>query len=1060
MNSSKAGVTCRVAQLAVRTLLAATLAIVSSCSSRDARPLPPLPPLPPLTAEDFRATDDMYKARPGKGENHCVIGVTGIKTMLSTKNGVVVEYTESGSPADGKLNKGDVIRGVNGVALEGLNYYVVLGTMLTRAEATDGRIVFDVQPAGGAKATTVEVTIPVLGRYSDTWPVDCAKSKKIIEQAAAYYHDHFMEVSGDGQTLQRAQGALFLLSTGDDAHLPRIKEFLKPFIEDPQSIGDSTWDNGYNGILCCEYYLRTGDASIMPVIQSYCDNARDRQYLSGWSHGGRSINPRYMDGALMNAAGANVLTSLLLAKECGADADEGTLLRSLKFYYRVVGHGSVPYGDHRPEGGLGSNGKNGMIAAAMLIASQSQGDVSNYKKAHDYLAMSTITSYPNLAKGHGDGGRGDVWWRGIAASYVRDTDPAAYQKAMNDLRWYYDLTRRASGGLGVSCLSGNWHDTGALLALTYTAPLKTLRITGAPRSRFSKDFELPARLWGNEADEAFLDDTNNPALASYGVEDPMHVTLARLGSAYGKQQPSPPLTKRELVRNMHHRRYMVRCQAAKALREMGALDELERFLTDADPRLRRAALDGLIDYSYHSAMGKNPIGPSQYTDGMIEAIAGMLKNPDEAWFVIDGALFAMSNMPAGVIHENMDLILPWTTHEEWWLRQSAFVALTGLEKDDALYRAVMPKLFDMLRAEGNEMSFIYTMKGHFNAVLKKRKQTSEMGRLIVAGLESCAKNKPIGEGWRGAIDGYNMAMLITDCLNRSPDTALPIARAVLKQVGKLKRQQLIRLLATPNSFHRWTGFYTVLDTLPAGEREALIEVLYAGFLPELHEHLADTSKGADVQLLNAAVDLRNLKSTCQWRPVGSPAPSERVWRYTTFGPLRTEDERDPYDWKTHFRRHKIQLPDGLDNWFMSDFDDSAWQRGRAPIGKGVFNIRGKPFKGKVYENASTWGDGEFILMRSGFDVDAEYDFYSINILDTQGYEIYLNGELLRKYIWYTKTPEYTRIVLDKEQIALLEKGRNVLAVYTNTEHLVGGGQFGQVDIAIEGLRKADLGMTP
>ena len=40
---------------------------------------------------------------------------------------------------------------------------------------------------------------------------------------------------------------------------------------------------------------------------------------------------------------------------------------------------------------------------------------------------------------------------------------------------------------------------------------------------------------------------------------------------------------------------MIRTQAAKALRKVGAFDELEKLLSDPDPRLRRAALDGLID---------------------------------------------------------------------------------------------------------------------------------------------------------------------------------------------------------------------------------------------------------------------------------------------------------------------------------------------------------------------------------------------------------------------------------------------------------------------------------
>ena len=147
-------------------------------------------------------------------------------------------------------------------------------------------------------------------------------------------------------------------------------------------IGDHTWNNGYNGIACGEYYLRTGDKSVLPILQYYCDDAKHRQKFGcGWVHWGTGVSPGYVAGGLMNPAGAQVLTTLLLGKECGVHVDDDTLLGSLKYFYRFAGRGTVPYGDHRGEGGLGSNGKDGMIAAAMQIAAGSQGDVTIYEKA-------------------------------------------------------------------------------------------------------------------------------------------------------------------------------------------------------------------------------------------------------------------------------------------------------------------------------------------------------------------------------------------------------------------------------------------------------------------------------------------------------------------------------------------------------------------------------------------------------------------------------------------------------------------------------------------------------
>ena len=150
-----------------------------------------------------------------------------------------------------------------------------------------------------------------------------------------------------------------------------------------KGIGDHTWNNGYNGIACGEYYLRTGDKSVLPVMQYFCDDARDRQVFGiGWTHWGRGVSPDYVAGGMLNAAGAQLVTTMLLAKECGVNVDEKTLLGAIRFYYRFAGRGSVAYGDHRAEGWLGSsNGKDGMAAAIMQVACDAKGNTDIYRKA-------------------------------------------------------------------------------------------------------------------------------------------------------------------------------------------------------------------------------------------------------------------------------------------------------------------------------------------------------------------------------------------------------------------------------------------------------------------------------------------------------------------------------------------------------------------------------------------------------------------------------------------------------------------------------------------------------
>ena len=79
-----------------------------------------------------------------------------------------------------KFAEGDVIVSVNGTELMGRNPLVILGEALTKAEATDGRLTFDVKPVKEGAPAKVTIAIPVLGTYGPTFPLDCAKSQKII----------------------------------------------------------------------------------------------------------------------------------------------------------------------------------------------------------------------------------------------------------------------------------------------------------------------------------------------------------------------------------------------------------------------------------------------------------------------------------------------------------------------------------------------------------------------------------------------------------------------------------------------------------------------------------------------------------------------------------------------------------------------------------------------------------------------------------------------------------------------------------------------------------------
>jgi len=190
-----------------------------------------------------------------------------------------------------------------------------------------------------------------------------------------------------------------------------------------------------------------------------------------------------------------------------------------------------------------------------------------------------------------------------------------------------------------------------------------------------------------------------------------------------------------------------------------------------------------------------------------------------------------------------------------------------------------------------------------------------------------------------------------------------------------------------------------------------------------------------------------------WKPLGKPLPEERIWRFATVDASEEKDKLETYDAR---RFRDITLPAGMENWHMPDFDDSAWTSGKAPIGKGVWDSSGHG-GARLDKFPSAWGKGEFLLMRTTFEVESlGYDSYRIAVLARQGFRVFLNGHEIHTFIWWADKPLYRSIVLTEEQVKYLKQGKNVLAVYANDQYGPESPEhYAAIDVRIEGITKAD-----
>lgn len=611
-------------------------------------------------------------------------GVTGAWLKIEPGRIVKVERVETGTPAAGQLKSGDLITSVNTIPVDSEDPRVILGQALKLAEGSNGILRVGIKRERRSGAVTVRV--PKLGSYSDTWPIDCPKSLRIIRA-------HARHLVG-GQTpegwfdarqkssLTEVMGALFLLSLDDPEYAKNNARFAKALSESVlRGPAGSTWHLGYHVIYLSEYYLKTGDRSVLPAIEAACKKAAEHQQAGAWGHSMAPVNMGYVQSGLMNNAGVTMFLGLALARECGVNVSEEAFQRSLVFFYRMAGRGSIPYGDHRAELYLDTNGRNAAIACAFSLL-----DEQPFNAASQHLAMMVADSYSVSELGHTGGGF-NILWRGVALSHLPEGPryERMRQRHMEQLSWYYDMCRLPGGGFSMlPSPPDKTRYTGEIwgrgLGLTYTAPMKTLRITGAPRTNFSaktpKLDDLELERWANERDLIFI---STDHAEGYGRDT--HAPHEIKANLKGDKRAAAEY----YAKMLRHYNPALRIEASRRLGQAktgDAYDVILEALKDNDPRVRRAGCDAISNYaSFRTFPDGHKIPRQIVSDMFVPHIEGILNDPDAALWEIDGALWALGMAMPDDIRRNRKTINRYAKHEEWYLRESAYWALVGLGKN-------------------------------------------------------------------------------------------------------------------------------------------------------------------------------------------------------------------------------------------------------------------------------------------------------------------------------------------------------------------------------------------
>ncbi len=434
----------------------------------------------------------VYSPHVAHSAVHMNMGPTGAAVWMRGYHFQVVAIDE-GSPADGRLEFGDLVIGANDVLFGAeTGHRRALGNAIEEAEGSGEALMLHI--VRGDQKMDVAIPIPAMGSFADGWPDACDKSKRIVADASRLVLDaqqangRIVTISNVGQTM----GALLLLATGESAYMDAVRRAVyhtasREYAGRPSN----SWSMGYAGIMLAEYYLATGDDSVLEELQGIVDELVRGQMKSGsWGH--RSPGRGY--GAL-NQPGVTAALALVLARECGVSVDETALQRSLDFFSRFAQTGSIAYGDHMPGGSPDNNGTSASGAVLMHLAGRHEDAMA--------FARSVALYHWGRERGH-TGGFWSIMWGPLGAALAGED---ALQTFMHEQTWYYNLSRTWQGGFvllpyheALTRFDGSTYitfgpvfSTGGI-ALAFVAPDRRLRILGAQPSVFSPHVDLHASV--------------------------------------------------------------------------------------------------------------------------------------------------------------------------------------------------------------------------------------------------------------------------------------------------------------------------------------------------------------------------------------------------------------------------------------------------------------------------------------------------------------------------------------------------------------------------------------
>jgi hypothetical protein len=256
-----------------------------------------------------------------------------------------------------------------------------------------------------------------------------------------------------------------------------------------------------------------------------------------------------------------------------------------------------------------------------------------------------------------------------------------------------ELSRRFDGTIGIAGMTDGYDKSasdggiswGNHFALTYTLPRKHLQMFGAPRSKWAKPFQLPDRFWGNAADDIFH--SLEPAKhASISASELLNETVENDASwPVVLRLRDPKVSDETLLKYAHHPEFGLRVLAMRNVVTHGRFHLVLPLLKSEDARLRYNGILAMTGMYKGRGMPDDQLSPE-----MFALVGAMIKNPNESWWVVQGAVKALARAENSTIVKHMDRLIELLDSESIFIEEAAATTLRPLATDPSHYKKLLP----------------------------------------------------------------------------------------------------------------------------------------------------------------------------------------------------------------------------------------------------------------------------------------------------------------------------------------------------------------------------------